>query len=214
MSSVSSAGASVTTLQFDLSLSLDVAEQEVQAAINAATNLLPPGLPAPPVYAKVNPADAPVAHVRRHLEDPAADPGRGHRRRAHGAEAVAGFRASAWCRSRAASARRCGSKSTRGRSPPMGWRSTTSAPTSPIRTPTCPKAPSTVRARTRRSTTTINCRPPRTTAGWSSPTRTARGPSWRCRDRRRGAGGRRAGGLGQPHSRHHPQRPAPAGHRT
>ncbi len=60
MSSVSSAGAAVTTLQFSLNLSLDVAEQEVQAAINAATGLLPSGLPAPPVYAKVNPANAPV----------------------------------------------------------------------------------------------------------------------------------------------------------
>ena len=60
MSSVSSAGSSVITLQFDLSLSLDVAEQEVQAAINAAGNLLPSDLPAPPIYAKVNPADAPI----------------------------------------------------------------------------------------------------------------------------------------------------------
>ncbi|MCI3179263.1 multidrug transporter subunit MdtC [Caulobacter sp. CCUG 60055] len=60
MSSTSSAGASVITLQFDLSQTLDVAEQEVQAAINAGGNLLPADLPAPPVYAKVNPADAPV----------------------------------------------------------------------------------------------------------------------------------------------------------
>jgi multidrug efflux pump len=60
MSSISSAGASVLTLQFDLSLSLDIAEQEVQASINAAGNLLPQNLPAPPVYAKVNPADAPI----------------------------------------------------------------------------------------------------------------------------------------------------------
>src|SRR4249919_3870733 len=60
MSSTSSAGASVITLQFSLDLSLDVAEQEVQAAINAAGNLLPTDLPAPPVYAKVNPADAPI----------------------------------------------------------------------------------------------------------------------------------------------------------
>src|SRR6478609_9587960 len=60
MSSVSSGGASVITLQFDLALSLDIAEQEVQAAINAAGNLLPSDLPAPPIYAKVNPADAPV----------------------------------------------------------------------------------------------------------------------------------------------------------
>ncbi|MBN8945312.1 MAG: MdtB/MuxB family multidrug efflux RND transporter permease subunit [Rhizobiales bacterium] len=60
MSSVSSAGASVITLQFGLNISLDVAEQEVQAAINAAGNLLPTDLPAPPIYAKVNPADAPI----------------------------------------------------------------------------------------------------------------------------------------------------------
>ena len=60
MSSVSSGGASVITLEFDLSLDLDVAEQEVQAAINAAGSLLPQSLPAPPVYAKVNPADAPI----------------------------------------------------------------------------------------------------------------------------------------------------------
>src|SRR6186713_2060705 len=60
MSSTSAAGASVITLQFGLQLTLDVAEQEVQAAINAAGSLLPTDLPAPPVYAKVNPADAPV----------------------------------------------------------------------------------------------------------------------------------------------------------
>jgi multidrug efflux pump len=60
MSSVSSGGESVITLQFNLDLSLDVAEQEVQASINAAGNLLPVDLPAPPIYAKVNPADAPV----------------------------------------------------------------------------------------------------------------------------------------------------------
>lgn len=60
MTSQSSAGASVITLQFNLNLPLDIAEQQVQAAINAAGNLLPSDLPAPPVYAKVNPADAPV----------------------------------------------------------------------------------------------------------------------------------------------------------
>jgi multidrug efflux pump len=60
MSSATSAGSSVITLQFSLKLSLDVAEQEVQAAINAAGNLLPTDLPAPPIYAKVNPADAPI----------------------------------------------------------------------------------------------------------------------------------------------------------
>ncbi len=60
MSSTSAAGVSIVTLQFDLGLGLDVAEQEVQAAINAGGSLLPADLPAPPVYAKVNPADAPV----------------------------------------------------------------------------------------------------------------------------------------------------------
>jgi multidrug efflux pump len=60
MMSTSAGGASVITLQFGLNLSLDIAEQEVQAAINAAGNLLPADLPAPPIYAKVNPADAPV----------------------------------------------------------------------------------------------------------------------------------------------------------
>jgi len=60
MSSTSSSGASVITLQFNLDLPLDIAEQEVQAAINAAGNLLPSDLPAPPIYAKVNPADAPI----------------------------------------------------------------------------------------------------------------------------------------------------------
>jgi len=60
MSSTSSGGASVITLQFSLDLSLDVAEQEVQAAINAGSNFLPQDLPAPPVYSKVNPADTPI----------------------------------------------------------------------------------------------------------------------------------------------------------
>ena len=60
MTSQSSGGASIITLQFALSLDIDVAEQEVQAAINAGGNLLPSDLPAPPIYAKVNPADAPI----------------------------------------------------------------------------------------------------------------------------------------------------------
>ena len=60
MISNSSSGSSVITLQFSLELSLDVAEQEVQAAINAATTFLPPNLPNPPIYSKVNPADAPI----------------------------------------------------------------------------------------------------------------------------------------------------------
>ncbi len=60
MISTSSGDSSVITLQFNLSLNIDVAEQEVQAAINAANNLLPSNLPSPPIYAKVNPADTPI----------------------------------------------------------------------------------------------------------------------------------------------------------
>src|SRR5205814_148371 len=60
MSSTCSGGASSITLQFDLKLSIDIAEEQVQAAINADGNLLPADLPAPPIYAKVNPADAPI----------------------------------------------------------------------------------------------------------------------------------------------------------
>jgi multidrug efflux pump len=60
MSSTSSGGASVIVLQFNLELQLDIAEQEVQAAINAANNFLPKDLPMPPIYNKVNPADAPI----------------------------------------------------------------------------------------------------------------------------------------------------------
>jgi multidrug efflux pump len=60
MTSSSSAGASIITLQFNLSLNLDIAQQNVQEAISAANSLLPSGLPAPPTYAKINPADQPI----------------------------------------------------------------------------------------------------------------------------------------------------------
>src|SRR5262249_28125419 len=60
MASTSSFGSSLVTLQFDLDLSIDVAEQEVQAAINAAATYLPKDLPNPPIYSKTNPADPPV----------------------------------------------------------------------------------------------------------------------------------------------------------
>jgi multidrug efflux pump len=63
MYSQSSGGASVITLRFSLNLTLDVAEQQVQAAINAGANLLPTDLPAPPVYSKINPADAPILNI-------------------------------------------------------------------------------------------------------------------------------------------------------
>ena len=60
MTSTSSGGSSVVTLQFSLDLSLDIAEQQVQAAINAASTFLPRDIPSPPIYSKVNPADAPI----------------------------------------------------------------------------------------------------------------------------------------------------------
>ncbi|HLH04757.1 MAG TPA: MdtB/MuxB family multidrug efflux RND transporter permease subunit [Bryobacteraceae bacterium] len=60
MTSVSSFGSSIITLQFDLDLNIDIAEQQVQASINAAGTYLPPDLPNPPIYSKVNPADAPI----------------------------------------------------------------------------------------------------------------------------------------------------------
>jgi multidrug efflux pump len=63
MSSTSSGGASVITLQFELAIELDSAEQEVQASINAGSNLLPSDLPSPPIYSKVNPADAPILSI-------------------------------------------------------------------------------------------------------------------------------------------------------
>jgi multidrug efflux pump len=60
MTSISSGGSSIIILQFDLNLNIDVAEQEVQAAINASQTYLPQGLPSPPIYSKSNPADAPI----------------------------------------------------------------------------------------------------------------------------------------------------------
>src|SRR5207237_1803819 len=60
MTSTSSEGSSVITLQFSLELNIDVAEQQVQAAINAATTFLPRDLPNPPIYSQTNPADAPI----------------------------------------------------------------------------------------------------------------------------------------------------------
>src|ERR1700755_424922 len=63
MTSTSSYGSSIITLQFVLDLNIDVAEQEVQAAINGASNLLPQDLPNPPIYSKINPADSPILTV-------------------------------------------------------------------------------------------------------------------------------------------------------
>src|SRR4051812_17657606 len=68
MTSVSSAASSQITLQFDFDRDIDAAEQDVQAAINAASNLLPRPLPAPPTYSKSNPADVPVMTLAVHSD--------------------------------------------------------------------------------------------------------------------------------------------------
>ena len=77
MTSSSAFGASVITLQFNLEENIDVAEQEVQAAINAAQLFLPNDLPTPPIYSKVNPADAPMLTLALTSDSHAAAAGRG-----------------------------------------------------------------------------------------------------------------------------------------
>ena len=72
MTSTSSGATSVVVLQFNLSLSIDIAEEEVQSAINAAQSFLPANLPAPPIYSKTNPADAPVLTLGITSDDHAA----------------------------------------------------------------------------------------------------------------------------------------------
>jgi multidrug efflux pump len=85
MTSTSSDGSSVITLQFALSLNIDVAEQEVQQSINAAGTYLPADLPVPPIYSKTNPADAPILTLAL-TQDDAAVEGGGPGRHAAGAE--------------------------------------------------------------------------------------------------------------------------------
>ena len=165
MTSISSAGASVITLQFDLSLSLDVGEQEVQAAINAATSLLPADLPTPPVYAKINPAFVPVVTLAvtsktlpmttvqdltytRIAQKLSQLPGVG----------LVGLGGG--------SGRRSGSRSTLARSPTRASPSTTSARTSPTRTSTSPRAPSTARRDPPPSTRTTRSSTRKATVTW------------------------------------------------
>jgi multidrug efflux pump len=116
MSSTSSGGASVITLRFSLDKSLEVAEQEVQAAMNSANNLLPGDLPQPPVYNKVNPADTPVltlAVTSRTVPLPEV-----HDRWTRAwPRSSRSSRASAWSASPAGSGPRSASRRTRRRSP-------------------------------------------------------------------------------------------------
>ena len=114
-----------------LGLTLDVAEQEVQAAINAGGSLLPADLPAPPVYAKVNPADAPVLTLAITLRHAAADRGAEPRQHAAGAEDQPGVGRRPGHARAAASGRRCASRPTRRRWPRTASASTRCAPRSP-----------------------------------------------------------------------------------
>ena len=158
MSSTSSGGASVITLQFSLELTLDVAEQEVQAAINAAGNLLPADLPAPPIYNKVNPADAPIltlALTSKTLPLPKVEdladtrlaqkisqlPGVGL------VSISGGQRPAVRIQAESEGARRL-----------RPHRSTTCAPRSPTPTSTRPRAASTARRAPPRSTPTTSCK--------------------------------------------------------
>ena len=152
MSSTSAAGVSIVTLQFNLGLALDVAEQQVQAAINAGASLLPADLPAPPVYAKVNPADAPVLTLADHVGHLAAHRGAEHRQHAAGAEDQPGLRR----RAGHAVGRPAAGGADPGRHPGAGRRTasawTRCARRSPRPTPTAPRAASTGR----RAAYTIN----------------------------------------------------------
>lgn len=159
MSSQSSGGASVVTLQFQLTLSLDVAEQEVQAAINAATNLLPSDLPNPPVYSKVNPADPPImtlavtssAMPMTQVEDMVET------RVAQKISQVSGVGLVTW---RADSVRRCASSLTRRPSPRWGSPAKPSAAPSAMPTSTRRRARWTAQPAPSRSRRTTRCSPP------------------------------------------------------
>ena len=86
MTSTSSGGVSVVVLQFNLSLNIDIAEEEVQSAINASQSFLPANLPAPPIYSKNEPCRCSSFDIGDHVEDDAAVGGGGSRRYAVGAE--------------------------------------------------------------------------------------------------------------------------------
>ena len=161
MTSCSSAGASVITLQFNLSLNLDIAEQNVQEAINAANSLLPTGLPAPPTYAKVNPADQPILTLAvtsksmslTQLQDVA------NNRLASKISEVPGVGLVTPVRRQRA--RRSGSRRTRRSSPATDSTSTICARCSRTSTSASRRATSTVRSSITPSTTTIRSQDPK-----------------------------------------------------
>jgi multidrug efflux pump len=152
MSSTSATGVSIVTLQFALDQTLDVAEQQVQAAINAGGSLLPADLPAPPVYAKVNPADAPILTLAVSSQTmPLTE-----------VQNLVNTRLAQKI-SQVDSARRCASRPT-----PTRWRRWASGSTrcgwpSPRPTPTAPRAPSMGRSGPTPSMPTTSSSRPRTT---------------------------------------------------
>ena len=157
MSSTSAAGVSIVTLQFGLGLALDVAEQEVQAAINAGGSLLPADLPAPPVYAKVNPADAPVLTLAITSDTLPLTEVQNlvNTRLAQKISQVSGVGPGHACR--AASGRPCASRPTPRRWPPTAWPGQPAHRHQRRPTPTAPRAASTARRAPTPSTPTTSC---------------------------------------------------------
>ena len=143
MTSVSSFGSSQITLQFTLDRNIDAAEQDVQAAINAASNLLPRTLPAPPTYSKSNPADTPILTLAVSSRHAAARAGRRLRRLDPRAEDLAGLRRRPRDAQRRAEAGGARAGRSARRSPARASRSRTCAPRSSPRTSTSRRATST-----------------------------------------------------------------------
>ncbi len=157
MSSTSAAGVSIVTLQFALGQTLDVAEQEVQAAINAGGSLLPADLPAPPRVRQGQPGRRARAHAFDHLRHAAAHRGAEPRQHPARAEDQPGHRAWGWCRSAAGSARGAhpGQHAGAGRQRHRA-RHAAHAPSRPP-TPTAPRAASTAPSAPTPSTRTTSC---------------------------------------------------------
>ncbi len=174
MTSTSSGGSSVIVLQFALSLNIDIAEEEVQSAINAAQSYLPSNLPSPPVYSKTNPADAPVLTLAITSRTHAALPGRRPRGHAPRAQAVPAERGRPGEHQRRAEAGGAHPGQPDG---PVLLRTQPGRPAhgpGPDQRQPGPGQLSTDRTRTTRSTPTISWCPATNTARWSSPTATAR----------------------------------------
>ena len=174
MLSTSSEGASVITLQFALSLNIDVAEQDVQEAINAAQNFLPAQLPMPPVYNKVNPADAPILTLALTSDSIPLSQGRGLHRHAPGGEDLAAARSRRRDDQRRpeAGGAHPGESDAARLLRPQSRGCAHRADSRPASTR--PRAASTARPRATRSAPTTRSRPARTTGSSSWPTGTAR----------------------------------------